>query len=177
MQDERVVDGDEARDRREILDRIVAELRIEARIDHEGRFRADEQRVAVGRRLRDVFGGDLIVGAGPVLDDHLLAPRLGEALRQDTAERVGHAAGRRRNDDGDDTRWIGPLAGRRAEPEPAKRHQREAMSWVCFLPELRLARIPNTLFQPPKTMRARTLRHRPSNAATTASSSAPGTTG
>jgi hypothetical protein len=95
-----MVDGYEAGDRRESLDRIIGQLGVEARIDHEGRFRPDEQRVAVGRGLGDVFRRDLIVGARLVLDDDLLAPRFGEALRERAGERVGHTAGRGGHDDG-----------------------------------------------------------------------------
>ena len=119
-----MVDGDEAADRREALDRVIGELGVEARIDHEGRFRADEQRVAVGRRLGDVFGGDLVVGARPVLDDRLLAPGFGEALRQHAAERIGDAARRRRHHDRDRLGRIGlRLGGRGGRHQATERDQ------------------------------------------------------
>jgi hypothetical protein len=94
-----MVDGDEAGDRGEALDRIVGQLGIEAGIDHERHFRPDQERVAVGGGLGDIFRCDLIVGAGLVLDDDLLAPGFGETLRQRAAEGVGDPAGRRRYDD------------------------------------------------------------------------------
>ena len=75
-------------DRREALERIVGQPLVERRIDRERDLRAHHQGVAVGRRLGDEFGGELIVGAGPMLDDGLAAPGLREALRQDAAETV-----------------------------------------------------------------------------------------
>jgi hypothetical protein len=38
--------------------------------------------VAVGRRLGDRRGADLVIGAAAILDDDLLSPRFGEALRE-----------------------------------------------------------------------------------------------
>src|SRR5215813_4111925 len=69
-----VINADETCDRREIFYRIVGQMRIERRIDDEGRFRADEQGVAVARLPGDIFGGDLIVGSGFVFHDRLRAP-------------------------------------------------------------------------------------------------------
>src|SRR5262249_54066769 len=80
------------------LDRVIGQLGVEAGIDHERHFRPDEQRVAVGRRLGDVLRRDLVVGAGLVLDDDLLAPGFGEALRQRAAEGVRHPSWRGRHD-------------------------------------------------------------------------------
>jgi hypothetical protein len=126
VDDQRMVDGDEAGDRREALDRIIRQLGVEARIDHEGHLRPDQQRVAVGRGLGDVFRRNLVVGAGLVLDDHLLAPSLGEALRQRASERIGHAAGRRRNDDcyrfG---RIVGCLRGRHRRDQETHQRRRK----------------------------------------------------
>ncbi len=118
------VDGDEAGDRRETLDRIIGQLGVEARIDHEGHLRANEQRVAVGRGLGDIFRGDLVVGAGLVLDDRLLAPGLGEALRQGAAERVRHPAGRGRHHDRHRPRRVILRAGRRRQQATHERSRK-----------------------------------------------------
>ena len=72
----------------------------------------DDQRVAVGRRLRQRFRGDDAAGAGAVLDHDRLAP----ALRQFVAERARHdvdrAAGRIWHQDADRARGEGVLGER-----------------------------------------------------------------
>ena len=65
---------------------------IERRIDDEGRFRTDEQRVAVARLVGDIFRRDLIIGAGLVLDHHLRAEISDEMLREQPPEHIGDAA-------------------------------------------------------------------------------------
>ena len=86
------------RDRREVLDRVERELRVERRADRVG-LRREQQRVAVGRRLRDHFAADRRARAGLVLDDDLLAPALAEFLRDHAHRAVDRAAGRERHDD------------------------------------------------------------------------------
>ena len=88
------------RNRREIAQRIVRQLRVHARIDRQRR-QAHQQRVAVGRRLGDDVVADDGAGAGAVIDHHLLAELLGEFLRDDAADDVGAAARRRRHDQPD----------------------------------------------------------------------------
>jgi hypothetical protein len=105
IDDQCVIDADKAADRREILHRIVSEPRVKGWIDDEGRFRTDEQRVAVTWLMGDVFGGDLIVGAGLVFDNRLRAPIREEVPRQYAAQHV-RDAGRGRNDDRDRFRRI-----------------------------------------------------------------------
>ena len=101
--------------RREVLRRIERQLRIDARADDQAAEVGEQQRVAVGRALRDEIGADVAVRAGLVLDDHRLAPDLGE-LRADLArEDVGGAAGRVRHDEADRLRWIGLRLNRSTE--------------------------------------------------------------
>src|SRR5262249_5298565 len=64
---------------------------IERRVDGVA-GEADQQRVAVGQGLRDCLGGEVAAGAGPVLDQHGLAERRGEQLRDRPRHRVGGAA-------------------------------------------------------------------------------------
>ncbi len=99
------------RDRREVLRRVVGHRLVEARIDRMRGQRAHQDRVAVGRRLRDHVGADVAAGAGLVLHNHRLAPHLGELLRDEAAGDVERSAGRERHDQ---------LHGlRRDRPDPA----------------------------------------------------------
>ena len=86
------------RDGREILQRIVAELGLHEGIDGERAVRADEQRVAVGRRARHRFGADAAAGAAAVVDHHRLAERARDPFADQAADDVGIAAGRERHD-------------------------------------------------------------------------------
>ena len=71
---------------------MVSWSRVDVLVDRVGRDVADEQRVAVGRRLRRRLERDVAVRAGPVLDHEALAERLGELLRDDARDDVGGAA-------------------------------------------------------------------------------------
>ena len=65
----------EVGDRREVLLRVVRQALVDERIDHEARG-IDEQRVTVGRRLRDDLRADDAVRARLVLDHEGLAELL-----------------------------------------------------------------------------------------------------
>ena len=64
---------DQRGDRREILDRVVAEVGVERGIDRHRAGIAEHQHVAVGRGLRHQVGGDDAARAGHVLDHERLA--------------------------------------------------------------------------------------------------------
>ena len=68
----------QVRDRRQVLRRIERHLLVQARIDHDRRARRDQQRVAVGRRLRDHRRADVAAGAAAVVDDERLLQLLGQ---------------------------------------------------------------------------------------------------
>jgi len=70
---------------------LVRQLRVDGR-GRRVRRRNRQQRVAVGGRARDLRRGERSSGAGPVLDQHLLPERLGQALRNVTRGDVGSAA-------------------------------------------------------------------------------------
>src|SRR5215470_1510957 len=91
------VDGDHA-DGCEILDRIHLRQR---RVDGERRRRAPQQRISVGRRTGDRFGGDGAVSAEPVLDHEGLPERIGETLSDDPRHAVGIATSGVGRDDAD----------------------------------------------------------------------------
>jgi hypothetical protein len=96
-------DGD-YRHRREVALRIVGRLAcVDGRHHRLRGLRADQQRVAVGRGLRDVVDTDHAARADTVLDEEGLARRLGEPLREDTRNVIDTAAGGERHDD---THWF-----------------------------------------------------------------------
>ena len=111
--------GRDQADRREILARVVADIRIERRIDRVRAGAAEAERVAVGRGLRDLARRDRAAGAALVLDHDLLAERLAHLLGDDARHHVVAAAGGVRNDQGDRPRRI--VLRRRA----GRREQRE----------------------------------------------------
>src|SRR5207245_1318641 len=83
----------EIRHRDEVLLRVVRQALVHRRVDDEARG-IDEQRVAVGRRLRHDLRADDAVRAGLVLDDEGLAELLLE-LRADHARYGVRTTGRR----------------------------------------------------------------------------------
>ncbi len=95
----------DAGDRRDVAEEIEAEPIVERRVD--GVRRADhQQRVAVGRRVHDRFGGDVAAGAGAVLDDELLAEPVRQPLRHQPRHDVERAAGGEPDDYPHRPRWI-----------------------------------------------------------------------
>src|SRR5262249_33844832 len=69
----------DARDRRDIADKVVVQLFVERGVDHI--IRADgEQRVAIWWRTHDGLSSDIAASARPVLNDELLTKPLGEPL-------------------------------------------------------------------------------------------------
>src|SRR6266571_3934110 len=85
------------RDRREILQRIVVHL-LYYRYDRDLRGGGPEQRVAVGRGLRYVFGGDCSRSAHAVLNQELLTESRREPFGNYTRLGVRQATSGVRND-------------------------------------------------------------------------------
>ena len=89
--------GSDARDRQQVLERIKTQPRVDMRIDGDAAVRAKEQRIAVGRGLGGLGGGDVAVGAGAVLDHHRPAAGFLQILCDQPRRRVGRAARRDRH--------------------------------------------------------------------------------
>ena len=90
----------EARDLRhppEIAKRIDRRVRAQA-LDRSQARCGQQQRVAVGRLLRDILPCDQAAGAGPVVDDHLLADGLADRRRDQARDQIVRTAGRRADD-------------------------------------------------------------------------------
>jgi len=116
--------GDE-RDRREIGEYVVGQLRIEERRDRVA-ARDHDQRVAVGRSLRRGILRNRPAGAGPVLDDdRRAAPALGELVAKRARHDVDGPARRERHQEMHGTRRVGVLRERcRAKRDEPKRRGR-----------------------------------------------------
>ncbi len=108
----------EQRDRREVLHRVVGQLRVERGADRV-RVRGEQQRVAVGRRFHHLGAAEHRALAGLVLHHHLLAELLRHLLRDHAHRAVGGAAGRIRHHHPDRARGI-VLGERRAGGEASE---------------------------------------------------------
>jgi hypothetical protein len=86
------------RDRREVPRGVVRTLRRELGRNGKGPGKAEEQRVAVGRAVRNELGADEARRAGAVIDDDLLPQRLTEPLRHHARDYVDGTSRRRRRE-------------------------------------------------------------------------------
>jgi hypothetical protein len=93
-------------DRREVVDRVVRQLRIERRRMREACIRPEEQRVTVGRRLRHEVRADGAGSASAVLDEDRLPPQFLQLGGHDAAVDVRRAAGWEGHDHAHRLRWI-----------------------------------------------------------------------
>src|SRR5580692_625735 len=100
----------DAGDRRDIAREAEIEIGVERGIDR-ARGSREQQRVAVGGRMRDRGGADIGAGAAAVLDDDLLADALRQRLSDEARNDVEGAAGRNRDDQMHRPRRIGLRAG------------------------------------------------------------------
>ena len=127
----------------------IAGMGVEARIDRDRAGVAEQQRVAVGRGLGDRAGADGAAGAGPVVDDELLAAR-SDSFGGDHARHGVDAAARRiRHDQRDGPRRVvggarhctavasrsqAPLSRRRANRDMAFSPDLPRMFIICKIP-------------------------------------------
>ncbi len=93
-------------DRREIPDGIVMQVLVDGRIDGDRAGLAEQERVAVGFRLRHHLGAEDRACAAAVLDHDRLADRFPDALGDDARHRIRAAARRIGNDELDRPRRI-----------------------------------------------------------------------
>ena len=112
--------------RREIAHRVVGDL-AQRRIDDE-RIHRNEERIAVGRGLRDVVEADHARGAGLVVHDHRLRHALGELFREDARQHVHARPGGKRHDHADQFRAdrVATAGGLRPGRAAGNRQQRQS---------------------------------------------------
>ena len=108
-------------DRRDVADKVEAELLIERDVDRVLRVH-QQQRVAVGRHAGHGFGCDVAGGARPDLDEELLAEFFRQELGDQARDDVGRAARRLADDDFHRPRRIG-LRPRDPRTRPAARQR------------------------------------------------------
>ena len=89
------------RDRSEVFEGIIAEIGLNKRIHGERPVRADQQRITVGLRVRDILGADAAAGPGAVLDHDRLPQRFADLIADNAADDVGIAARGERHDQPD----------------------------------------------------------------------------
>ncbi len=100
----------DAGDRRDVADEIELEIVVERGVDGVVRP-GHEQRVAVGRRVRDRLDRDIAAGAGTVVDDYGRSEPLRQPLRDDAGDDVLRAAARKAAEDAHRPRRIGLRPG------------------------------------------------------------------
>ena len=111
-------------DRLEVLLAVVGQRLVERDVDRQRAHVGEQQRVAVGRRLRGLVDADRAAGAADILDDELLAERLAHRWHEHAGQRVGRTAGRERHDHGDGLGGIGLRHARQAPRQRGRRLQR-----------------------------------------------------
>jgi hypothetical protein len=113
--------------RREALDRVVADLLVQADVDGQRPRGPEQQHVAIGRRAGHRFGAQVAAGAGLVLDDHRLAQL--DRRGQRACHRVGGAARGKGHDHHDrlGREIVGLRHGRQAKRGRSRAHQGEGL--------------------------------------------------
>ena len=127
--------SDDQGDRREVGEQVVLQG-VGGAVQHVVAPLADAQRVAVGRRARDLADADRAAGARHVVDQHGAAEIGGHALGHHAGDRIGRSAGRGRDDHGDGTRRVRLGRGRicREQCGDARGHEKPSTRRVhCFL--------------------------------------------
>ena len=109
--DQHVGQGRERCHTREILQRVVAEVGIQRRIDQMAR-RLNQQGQTIGGGLGDDAGPERAARPRTVLDDHAGAQRRAQRIDQQTGEHIGATAGGEWHDQANDLPgWPGTLRG------------------------------------------------------------------
>jgi len=85
--------ADEAGDRRHVADKIEWQVLVQAGIDGVGGV-DEEHGIAVRRRVRGDFGGEIVAGTGLVLDGELLMQMFGQVLSDQPRADIGRTARR-----------------------------------------------------------------------------------
>src|SRR2546422_2318806 len=90
--DQRIRMADHQADRRQVAERIVPRLLVQAHVERDVGQAADDQAVAVGRGARDELRAHQRAGAGAILDHERLPRLLAELLREHAPDQIETAA-------------------------------------------------------------------------------------
>jgi hypothetical protein len=93
--------GSHKTDRREVLARVNAKLRVEAGVDRQRPGMAEQQGVAVRRSARDGACANRSAAAAAVVDGHRLTECVGQLLCHHAGHGIDAAAGRVRHNERD----------------------------------------------------------------------------
>jgi len=110
------------RHRREVRDRVVTRILVQAEIERHVGKAADEQRIAVGRRRRGRLRADQRSRPDAVLHDERLPELRAQLVAEQPADKIVAAAGRAGHDDPHRLRRV-DLAKRAASRKQARRQQ------------------------------------------------------
>ncbi len=113
--DQEIGAGREQCDRREILDRVIADVGVDRGSDREGRGVAEHQRIAVGFGACGRFGADGAARPGTIVDDDALIKTDRQLLGGEACHGVGRPAGGERHDHLDDAARVGLRIGAAGE--------------------------------------------------------------
>ena len=91
MHHQQIRNGGKQQNRRKIFNRVERQFGIQHRV-HRVCKRGFEQRVTIGRRFGCQLGGNVAACAGADIDDNLLAPFLGELLRNGARSHITRPA-------------------------------------------------------------------------------------
>src|SRR5262245_25476653 len=119
---------DRPRDRCDVAEKDEIKLVVERRVDR-GRWRNQQERIAIRPRTHDRFRSNVGARAWPVLDNEWLTKPLGQPLSYQTSQQVGVTRRRERHDDANRARRIG------LRPRYA-RYSRERGSTRCQMQDL-----------------------------------------
>src|SRR5262249_30554179 len=100
--------------------------------DDKWTLRRGKQRVAVGIRLGDNLGAEVLRGTGPVLDNHGVRPFERELVGDNARQNVGRGTRRERHDDFDRSAGIDLSRSARDAEHGCQRHPQRQLSHALF---------------------------------------------
>src|SRR5450759_3164678 len=130
MDRQQIAHGADQSDGREVLVRIIVELGVQQWAQGNHR-RGEHDRVTIRRRFRSDLQANVTARAWPGVGHYGLPDLLGEFRRDQPADDVGRATGRKRHDHADWLRWINRLCKRRRVDRKERRCDQNAATNIA----------------------------------------------